>query len=142
MPTYNPNPDTIREEIFSVAKNDNSNGLFLSNFYGSTMDGSDIADYMESIGFIVTDYRDTGTCGLVTLSCGVQISTNGACIRCLANWRVELLMQGSHDILKYNVKARTRHEAENKAINQHIREKGIDKEWKLCGTYETNEGGF
>lgn len=133
MTYYNPNPDTIREEIYSVAKNDNCDGLFLTDFYGKTLDGSDVAQYMESIGFEVTDYHDTGACGLVTLSNGVQISTNGACIRGRSEWVVWINMSGLP--VEYKVTARTRNDARNKAINKHLNKK-MNVEFKVTAIFE------
>ena len=41
------------------------------------LDGQYMAEWLESCGFPVVDHKDTGRNGLVTLGCGVQVSTNG-----------------------------------------------------------------
>lgn len=136
MTYYRPNPDTIREEIYSLAKNDNQGPIFLTDFYGSTLDGSDVAAYMESIGFEVEDYHDTGTCGLTTLTNGVQISTNGCALRKQSHWKVEISVDGSPFPVTYDVMARTRHSAECEAINKAMQDHGVMPEYKFVGTYE------
>lgn len=136
MTYYNPNPDTIREEIYSVAKNDQSEGLFLTDYYGSTLDGSDVAAYMESIGFDVISFEDTGGCGLVTLSCGVQISTNGACMRRKSKWTVEISRNGSLMPDKYEVTARTRQQAKSEALEKHFNKFSFMDDNKIVGAYQ------
>ena len=154
MTCYNPDPDTIREEIFSLSENDNQGGFYLTNFYGKTLDGSDVAAYMESIGFEVVGFKDTGRCGLVTLKNGVQISTNGYAANCglttLKNgiqistngyaargnsrWHVDIDVNGF--VRPFEVMAETRHDAECKAINIAMREHGVLSEYKFTATYE------
>lgn len=136
MTYYRPNPETLREEILSLANNDNQGPIFLTDFYGSTLDGSDVAEYMEGIGFTVEDFHDTGRNGLVTLSCGVQISTNGCALRKPSNWKVEVSIDNSPFPVTYSVVARTRHDAECQAINMAMREHGVMPEYKFIGTYE------
>lgn len=75
MTTYNPDAAKITAQIDAIANG--SEGRFLSNFYGKTLDGSDVAEYLESLGYNVVSFGDAGSHGMVILSNGVRVSTNG-----------------------------------------------------------------
>ena len=80
MTVHNPDPNTIRAELNDIANGGESR--YLTDFYGRSLDGSDIAKYLsENCSLTVSEYRDTGSCGLVTLSSGVCVSTNGYCYK-------------------------------------------------------------
>lgn len=82
MTIYAPCTATITAEVNSVAagyQRRGIKGLYLTDFYGSTLDGSDVAKYLTDCGFTVLSYRDTGGKGLVELDNGVSVSTNGFC---------------------------------------------------------------
>ena len=83
MPDYNPESKKIITKIDElVEKGLDYLGDSLPNYYGSTLDGSDVAEYMQSIGFRVVTHYDTGSCGLTLINyrgyC-VTVSTNGFC---------------------------------------------------------------
>lgn len=42
-----------------------------------TLDGSDVAAWLERQGYKVASFRDTGSNGLAVTECGWQVSTNG-----------------------------------------------------------------
>jgi hypothetical protein len=42
-----------------------------------TLDGSDVAAWLERQGYMVVSYRDTGRNGLAITECGFAVSTNG-----------------------------------------------------------------
>jgi hypothetical protein len=75
MTIYNPDPQAIRDDINDIANG--GKNRFLTDFYGSTLDGSDVAEYLRMCCFEVESFRDTGGCGLTTLANGVKVSTNG-----------------------------------------------------------------
>jgi superfamily II DNA helicase RecQ len=48
-----------------------------SIFCSKTLDGRDTAEWLETNGYKVIRYYDTGRNGLVELSNGLRVSTNG-----------------------------------------------------------------
>lgn len=44
-----------------------------------TLDGSDVAEWLERHGYAVVSNRDTGRNGEATTACGMNVSTNGYC---------------------------------------------------------------
>ena len=79
MTIFNPDPQQIRDEINDIANG--GNGRFLTNFYSSTLDASDVAEYLSNCQFTVVSFRDTGGNGLVILDNGVEVSTSGYAYR-------------------------------------------------------------
>ena len=75
MPDYAPVPEEIRECLELIVAS--GEGAFLPNFYGSTLDGSDVAEYLTELGYEVLSYEDKWRYGLVKLANGVDVSTSG-----------------------------------------------------------------
>ena len=42
-----------------------------------SLDGSDVAAWLTSNGYTVTDHHDTGRNGVAITACGYRVSTNG-----------------------------------------------------------------
>ena len=83
MTIFNPESKKIIAKIDEIVDRGlDCRGDSLPNYYGSTLDGSDVAEYMQSIGFHVVTHYDTGRCGLTLINyrgyC-VTVSTNGFC---------------------------------------------------------------
>ena len=80
MTDFNPSPEIIKAKIENIVET--GEGAFLPNYYGMTLDGSDVAEYMYSLGFHVVTHYDSGSCGITLLDVdgkSVSVSTNGYC---------------------------------------------------------------
>lgn len=65
-----------KQDILDKAKNGkymNTDGIRYD------LDGKGMAEFLTSIGFTVTEYKDIHTNGLVKTAEGIKVSTNGYC---------------------------------------------------------------